>query len=97
MTAILRNGDTPSFRRAAWCGQPRGSSAQRECAPAAGVQPCVVRAKSIQYNTRPAIFNRQVNRYPENTEGAVNHDYLHVVGRPSFSNNPPLAFRVAVD
>ncbi|WP_244130549.1 hypothetical protein [Burkholderia latens] len=53
MTAILRNGDTPSFRPAAWYGQPRGSSVQRECTPAQGGQPRVVRAKSIQYNTRP--------------------------------------------
>lgn len=31
--------------------------------------PPVVRAHSIQYNTRPAISNRQVNRYPETQRG----------------------------
>ncbi|PRE02693.1 hypothetical protein C6P77_07250 [Burkholderia ambifaria] len=69
MTAILRNGDTPSFRPAAWYGQPRGSSVQRECSPMQGGRPRVVRAKSIQYNTRTAILNRQVNRHPETQRG----------------------------
>ncbi|AQQ18968.1 hypothetical protein A8D95_13785 [Burkholderia cenocepacia] len=69
MTANLRDGDTLSFRPAAWPGQPRRSSVQRDCAPAPGVLPRVVRAKSIQYNTRPAILNRQVNRHPEIQRG----------------------------
>ncbi|MDR6502766.1 hypothetical protein J2785_005957 [Burkholderia ambifaria] len=34
-----------------------------------GVPPRVVRAKSIQYNTRPSILNRQVNRHPEIQRG----------------------------
>ncbi|AQQ36592.1 hypothetical protein A8E95_15395 [Burkholderia cenocepacia] len=84
MTANLRDGDTLSFRPADWPGQPRRSLVQRDCAPASGVRPRVVRAKSIQYNTRPAILNRPVNRHPENPEGAVNHDYLYVVGRRLF-------------
>ncbi|ONR55909.1 hypothetical protein A8E25_00730 [Burkholderia cenocepacia] len=69
MTANLRDGDTLSFRPADWPGQPRRSSVQRDCAPAPGVLPRVVRAKSIQYNTRPAILNRQVNRHPEIQRG----------------------------
>ncbi|BAG42305.1 hypothetical protein C6Q28_16185 [Burkholderia multivorans] len=69
MTATLRNGDTaPSFRPATWPGPPRGASVQSRRAPAHGA-PSVVRAHSIQYNTRPAISNRQVNRYPETQRG----------------------------
>ncbi|RXV72670.1 hypothetical protein D1006_10175 [Burkholderia stabilis] len=69
MTVILRNGDTPSCRPVAGPGQPRRSSIQRDCAPVPGVRLRVVRAKSIQYNTRPAILNRQVNRHPEIQRG----------------------------
>ncbi|MGU7815803.1 hypothetical protein [Burkholderia sp. AW49-1] len=51
MTAILRNGDTPSFRPAAWYGQPRGLSVQGECTPAQGrAAPCRAREiNSVQH------------------------------------------------
>ncbi|TDA46753.1 hypothetical protein EVG18_14490 [Burkholderia pyrrocinia] len=69
MTANLRNGDPPSIRPADWPGQPRWSSVQWVCTPVPGVRPRVVRAKSIQYNTRSSILNRQVNRHPEIQRG----------------------------
>ncbi|ASE93975.1 hypothetical protein DF053_33720 [Burkholderia cepacia] len=69
MTAILRNGDTPSCHPAARPGQPRRSLVQWNRAPAQGARLRVVRAKSTQYNTRPAILNRQVNRHPEIQRG----------------------------
>ncbi|AYQ37138.1 hypothetical protein CVS37_02705 [Burkholderia lata] len=69
MTVILRNGDTPSCHPATRPGQPCRSSVQGDCTPAPGGRLRVVRAKSIQYNTRPAILNRQVNRHPEIQRG----------------------------